>query len=428
MATTRWLGGAPAVAQVNTWTFAGTFLANETVTFAYGGVSWVYTLTSGTIATFLPLLEAAYNALSETYYPQFAEQTADSTATTLTLTADTPGKPFTVTVSTDSVSGTINGGSSSTGTATTASSGPNDWSTAANWSAGAVPGADDVIVDDPTWPIYYGLAQSAVTLTSLSIPAKFSGSGSRIGLPRQNADGSAYPEYRNDYLTVSVTTLTVGRGDGDGAERIKLNVGANACTADVYKTASGIDDDGEAEALLFKGTSASNVLRVHGGAEVGVAVYGGETANLSGGVTVNPGGWLRCGSGTTLGAVTNNGGGVELNSAIATSLTHTALGGSTVVYGAGAVAQLTLRGGYCAYCTSGTLGGNTLLTGNAVLDFDQDVRGKTVTNPVEIQSDSATVLDNNFVVNAGSNLVLDFNHCSSKGLGANVRLTRAATA
>jgi hypothetical protein len=424
VSTRRWLGGAPAIQQVNTFTFGGTWVVGETITFTYGSLAWTYAVTSTTIATFLPLLEAAYEALAADEYPAHAEQTADSTSTTLTLTADTAGVPFTVTVATNSAAGTINGGASTTGTATTASSGPNDWSTAANWSGAAVPvNSDDVVLDDPTWDILYGLAQSAVTLTSLLASSSFEG---RVGLPKINEAGN-YPEYRPDYLAVSSTNVYVGRGGGgDGSARFKLDVGSVACTCDVYLTGSGEDEN--TEAFLFKGTSASNVLRTHGDAEVGVAVYGGEAANLSGGVTLNGGASARFGSGVTLAVVVNNGSVVEINSAVGTSLTQD--GGSCVINGTGAVAQLTIRNGYVAYNTTGTLGGSTLLTGDGTLDFTRDLRGKTVTNPVERQSDVSQVIDDFFVVNVGGNFVVDNNHCAANGLrlGTNVRVTRAATA
>src|SRR5262245_15616418 len=89
VSTRRWLGRAPAVAQVRTWTFAGVWVIGDLITFTYGSRSWSYAITSATIATFLPLLDAAYDALDAGQYPEFAEQTAGSTATTLTLTADT---------------------------------------------------------------------------------------------------------------------------------------------------------------------------------------------------------------------------------------------------------------------------------------------------------------------------------------------------
>ena len=143
MATNLWQGGAVAVNQVQTWTFAGTWTISDTITITVGNQSWTYAIASATIATFLASLLAALDALSGSVYPAIVGSGeivwTNPTGSTLVGTAGTAGKPFTVTISTDSAGGTINGSTSSTGTATTASSGPADWSTAANWSTGLVP-------------------------------------------------------------------------------------------------------------------------------------------------------------------------------------------------------------------------------------------------------------------------------------------------
>jgi hypothetical protein len=95
MATRRWTGTAPKVAQVQTYAFGGTWEVGDIIRVKFGNKTWNYSVTSATITTFLPLFVTAFNALSSTDYPEFAEITASSNSTTLTLTADTAGKSFT---------------------------------------------------------------------------------------------------------------------------------------------------------------------------------------------------------------------------------------------------------------------------------------------------------------------------------------------
>lgn len=110
MTTLYWTGAAPAVQGVKIWTFATAGTIGDIITVTVGNKSFQYTTTSATIATFLPLLEAALSALDEASYQEFSEITWDSTSTTLTATDNTAGKPSTVTVSTNSGTTTINTG------------------------------------------------------------------------------------------------------------------------------------------------------------------------------------------------------------------------------------------------------------------------------------------------------------------------------
>lgn len=429
MASIRWIGGARAIAQVRTYTFTGTWVVGETVTVTYGNLAWTYALTDATIATFLPLLEAAYNALSAADYPAHAEQTAGSTATTLTLTADTAGRPFTATVSTNSAAGLINGGASSTGTATVASAGPNDVGTAANYSGGALPGNGDTLSIDPDADddLLYSLdALAAVTTLTVNHTGTV-----LTGLPSQNTDGGAgYPEYRPQYLQTAGGTVTLGSAGQSfqGTGRFKHDAGSAQATWKVYGAASG-QDDGGMEACLLKGTHASNALAVLGQSEVGVAAFGGETATLLTLTATGQGAFVRCGAGVTLGTVTNAGAGVELNSAVGTKLEHTAAGGTTALNGAGNVAQLTIKGGSVAYNRGGTLNGATVLMNGAVLDFSQDTGAVLVTNPIDCYGGAAVLDPDKRANNVSSVLIVDYNGFDpGLGLGADVRVTRGVPA
>lgn len=393
MATKRWVGGAPAVAQVQDYVFAGTWEATDVITLTRGNVTVSTTAGSTVTATVVSSLVTTWNALTSAIYPQFAKITASVvTSTTFRLTADNKGEPFTVTIATTETGGgaadaqTIDGGASSVGTTTTASSGPNDWTTAANWSGGAIPvGADDIFIQAGGYDILYGLAQSAVTLTSLTIDQSFqpnNNGNATIGLPEQNEDG--YAEDNGRYLQISATTLRIGRGVGAGSGRIKIDVGSVACTCIVEGTGQGLEPG--LEAFLFKGTSASNILQVNRGS-VGVAVFAGETANVTGGLkigyvdNVQSDAIVKCGSGVTMPTVQKSGGKLDCASNV-TTFTQTA---GESWHRSGAVATLSLQGGVYHENASGT----SLTTGvtvfdRALLDFGQDLIAKTVTPKITV--------------------------------------------
>lgn len=307
----------------------------------------------------------------------------------MTLTGDTAGKPFTVTSGVSGGTGTI--GAVTTGTAAT---GPNHWDNADNWSGGAVPiNADDVVVEQGS-DILYGLAQSAVTLTSLTVKRSFIG---RIGLPAiANADQAAasrYAEYRATYLAIGATTISVGEGAGTGSGRLKIDTGAVAHTTNLYGTGAPLETG--LPAMLLKGSNAANVLNVTRGS-IGVALLAGETAQLATlrvgyDTQVESDAQVRLGSGVTLAAVETSGGQIEINGAT-TSLT---IGAGTVDIRAGAHAAITQYGGILNYRGTGTV--TTLVVGpGAVADFGKDLRDRTLTN-CEVHR-GASLLDPNRTV------------------------------
>lgn len=381
MATLRWKGGAAPVSQVTAYVFGGTWETSDIVTCTIGSKTFSVVGNSTTISTVVDAVVTAWNALSSTNYPEFAEITASRSSNSLVLTADTAGVPFTCTVATTETGGgaadaqTIDSVTSSTGTDSTACQGPNFWSVAANWDGGTVPvNSDTVYIENSDVDIKYGLAQSAVTLTALHVLASYTGS---IGLPERNTSGTAnYAEYRSTYLAISATTVNIGDGDGQGSGRIKLNVGTAQCTLNVRNTSQGAESN--LEALLWKGTHASNEVNITKGS-VGIAVYGGETATVS---TLRVGyrdsqssdSKVRCGSGVTHTTLSMSGGEVILGAGL-TTITKTA-GDLTVK--SGNVTTWTDDGGDSAYLGTGTV--TTLNLSNAKMDFGQDMRTRTVTN------------------------------------------------
>lgn len=377
MANVIWKGGAPAVAQVTTCTVGGTVEADDIFKITIGTKTLSVAAGSTAAATVATTIAAAFNALSSTDYPEFAEITALATSGgAFTLTSDTAGVPFTVTLATTEANGSAADNQTFTQAATTANSGPNDWSTAANWSGGAVPvNSDDVYFEDSTIDCFYGMDQSAVTVTSLTIRNTFTGT---IGLPRTNENG--YVEYRDTYLKIGATTITIGQGSGDGSGRIKINAGSVQAALNVHNSGTALDDG--VPSILFLGTHASNAITVSGGS-VGVAFYAGEVSTVSSlKVSVTDGldmSEVVCGLGVTLGTVVNYNGSITCDTTTAAITSLTQYGGQLIIDGkANAVTALTIYGGTAYYNTAGTCT-LAVVGASGTLDFRRDMRAKTVT-------------------------------------------------
>lgn len=417
MANVRWKGKALAVAQVSTITVGGTWVNGETATLTINGRNLVLTVgatvTTAAIATALKemwngdtITGDATRSETGNNVPEFDEVTATVSGSVVTLTGDTKGKPFTLTVSETSPSGTL------TLATTTAATGPNHWDNAQNWDTGAVPvSTDTVYLDNSDVSVKYGLAQSAVTLTALHIGQSFSGD---VGLPESNADGTEYLEYRDQYLAIGVTTLTIGRGEGNGSGRLKINTGSVQTALTIEDGAAGTDSD--LPAVIWKGTHISNTVTVRGNGTFGAAAFGAETATIAT-LSVEGSAEVICSSGVTLTTVTVHGGTVSLASAVTTL---TVRDGEVTVDGAGAVTTANVWGGTLVYNSSGALG--TATVGEAgQIDFSQDPGTKTVTNPIDAYNIDP-VLDPDQTV---TNLRIDYNGLAPlASLGTNVRLTR----
>jgi hypothetical protein len=285
MATRIWRGDAVAIAQVVHLTVSGTWAQNDTASFTLNGKTFEVTIgTLVTTAQVATTLAEAWNGTAFTdtsasvditgggsAIAEMAEITASTDGSDLILTADTAGKPFDNPTTAETTAGDGALGSWST---TTSSDGPNDWSTADNWDGDTVPvNSDDVIIPEGAVSILYGLDQSAVTLASLTIEQGFTGT---IGLPEVTASG--YDEYRDTYLRVSATDLSIGEGNGNGSSRIKIDVGSNQTTANISN--SGQVATAATPAILLKGSHASNAVNVLKGS-VGIAALPGETATVA---------------------------------------------------------------------------------------------------------------------------------------------------
>lgn len=366
MATLVFTGNAQAVTQVATATPANVE-AGDVFTLTINGKSVDYTATTTVLADVVAGLVSAVNF---SVIPEFQEITASDAATHVVLTADTSGKPFTVSGS------ATDGGGTDTQTLTIATlvqaTGPNHWDNADNWSTGNVPaGGDDVFIENTETSILYGLGQSAVALARLAVSAGFTG---QIGLPRVNGDGSAeYVEYRPRFLAVEATVIEIGRGSGSGSGRIQIDSGSTATALTVHST--GLPADDNAPAVLWKGTAAGNTLDVLGGS-VGVAFAGDETATLA--TLRAASGDVFCGTGVTLATVACSGDALLQFQSSVTTINQS--GGEIVLLGQTSVDTLNLDGGRVDYRSSGTVSSVSLDGPDAELDFSADVRSRTVSS------------------------------------------------
>lgn len=378
MPTPVWQGSARAVAQVNTFVFAGTWEADDVIRVSFSnGKRYDFTAGSTVIATVLSTLVTNWLALDDSDYPEFAEITPTANATTLTCTAATPGKPFTVTLTPLEANlgaadaQTIEGaGTATTGTAATVSSGPNDWSTAANWSGGAIPAdADDIRIENSAVSILYGLAQSAVEPATFNVAASFTGT---IGLPRTNIDAASYVEYRDLYLQLGPVAASIGYGEGPGSGRIKLDCTSDQTALTVYSTGAAIEPG--VPAFLWKGTHASNVVEVQAG-DVGIAVFAGETATI---LTLQIAGNSKVwgGAGLTLTTLKQDAEATDVFFE-GTGTTLTLTKGKLSVKG-GNITTLTNNAGTVYYLGAGTIG--TYKGGDgSTLDCTKDLTTRTIT-------------------------------------------------
>jgi hypothetical protein len=373
VATVIWKGDSAPVAQVTTCTVGGTIDAAQVFAVTIGSKT-LRVAAGGTTATaVVAAIVSAWNALNAIAYPEFAGiSIANNLDGSFTLTG-APGVPFSVTLITTEGDGSPADHETFTQATSTAATGPAFWLEPKNWSTGSVPVSnDDVVVQNSSANILYGLDQQSVTLASLSIDQSFTGT---IGLPRTNPAG--YVEYRGTYLQIKAAAIAIGAGAGGGSGRIKLDTGIAQVALSVLN--SGSPSETGVKSILWKGTHASNTVTLSKGS-FGAAVFAGETATIATlkiGFRTNVAGDcdVQLGAGCTLTAIVKTGGNLELNSSFSTLL-HSA--GETTI-AAGTPASLTISGGSVRYRTAGNYTQATV-SGGGELDFRQDLRGRGGTN------------------------------------------------
>lgn len=326
---------------------------------------------AGTAAT----AAALRTALSTSTIPEFVEIAWTVSGSTVTATSSplniNGGLPFTVATSVSGGAGTM-----STPSTTTNAAGHLHWDDPNNWSTGSVPATgDDVVIDNFSGNILYGLTQSSVTLNSLTITSNFTGT---IGLPKTNANG--YSEYRPDYLQISATTVQIGYGPGSCSGRIKLNLGVNPAAVSVYGTSSTAEKG--LPALQILGSNAANAFNTIQGS-IGLANEPNTTAQFP---TVEIGSDtnqatdvnLICGPGCTLANISQCGG---LITTYANVTTWTKFAGDSYVLGTASVTTLKQYGkGTHYWLSTGTLGSGTFVGPSSDLDSSCDLNNRTATN------------------------------------------------
>lgn len=255
---------ASKVAQVCTATVGGT-LAGETFTISVGGVIMA-THTDGTtvIADTVAALVAAWNSST---HPYAIGVTATDDSPIVTLTADTPGVPFTPTVNTPGAAATF------VLATPTANSGPNVLGLADNWDASAaLPEAgDELHFADSAIPICWDLdALNAITFANIYFDMSHTG---KLGLNYQvfatSADGSSVnttvAEYRPTHLELASNgDVYIGGGQklgAIGASRICLDTLAVACTVEVVTTAATSAEPGR-HAVRLRGNNAGTKIYI----------------------------------------------------------------------------------------------------------------------------------------------------------------------
>ncbi|MCK9569306.1 hypothetical protein M0R72_10250 [Candidatus Pacearchaeota archaeon] len=375
MATCVFIGGAPAVAKVITCTIGGTIETTDIFRATIGNKTLSVVGGSPEAAACATAFAAAWNALSASDYPEFAEITALATGGgALTLTAKTPGMDFAVTLSTTETGGGTADNQTFTQSTTIVNDGPNHLITPANWSGAALPVDDDtIIIEKGSGSIYYGLDQLEIT-PDLFIDEH--DATETIGLPRVNETG-LYPEYREQYLKISPDVCVVNGGTG----RLKLNTGTVQTAITILNTGTPAEDG--LGAVIWKGTHASNAVSVTKG-DLSIAPFAGEVATV---LTLKMGYYsspdtdaiVRCGSGVTLGTIIKNGGNLTCDTTTAAIASFTNSAGEATIYGmTNAVTSLSVYGGRVYYSTAGTLTAAVIMA-EGVLDFSRDMRSKTVT-------------------------------------------------
>lgn len=295
MADFKVAGDALAVAEVQTVQVTA-YHASTTYSLLRNGKS-VTAIAEGTVDDTAAELASDWN---DDENPEMEEATAEAATDTVTLTADEAGKPIPLTTREDGGTGTIGDP-----VITTAAKGPSvlcaeNCKNVATGERDLPTTGDSLTLEQLDIDLKYHLdALAAVTLTLLSIEASFTG---QVALAPVNEDASDhYDEDRVKYLTVGATSCVIGGGDSeaDGSGLIAIDFGAVLTNCLVIKT-DDADLDG-LHAFLFKGTNASNVLRMEGGS-CDVAPFAGELATI---LTATIGGdaELRTSKGVTLGTV-----------------------------------------------------------------------------------------------------------------------------
>lgn len=187
MSTRYFLGAEAAVAQKNTFTIGGTLEAGDKliITMTAENLStyvFSYSAASATKSAEAILMAAAWNASTNALCTPI---TATAVGDTVELLADVAGVPFFAAASTTESDDGAADDQTFTMAATTPNAGPSCWSSTANWSGGAVPVTDDIVIFDgrTTVSALYGMNQTGVDLAKMHVMPSYTGSIGSAGAP-----------------------------------------------------------------------------------------------------------------------------------------------------------------------------------------------------------------------------------------------------
>jgi len=363
MADKVWFGGAAAVPQVDTVTLGGTFAASETITLTINSKDLVLTL--GTTVDLATVVGELYNMCTGTAVGSsgYSRNTtgdavgefailayAEDSVSKLTITGPSDGRPFTLTTSTDSVSGTVTKASVTTPT------GPHHFSNVDNWGGSVPVDGDNLIFDHRgSSDLKYDISQTTFTPAKLTLSRGFEHA---IGLPdvfQGTTNALNFSEFLEtdftfgDTADATITEMTVKIDAPTTSTRIRMNTQAKKTLLSVYGT--GQRELDFLPNLLWKGTHASNTVDVYGG-DVGIAVGDDETATVSALTVYGSSGTTTVQLGVSVTVTTTR---VELGTVISdSSLGNLTMIGGTVTASAG-LGDLDMSGGTATVTLASTL-------------------------------------------------------------------------
>jgi hypothetical protein len=292
MSTNVFRGTCPAIAQV----WAGevtTHIAGDTYTLTLTDLdngdtdALTYTVTSAdtTVTLVAASIVAAILASGK---PLFQRLTPSSGAVAgqVVLTAAVAGQPF-------SVVATEGGGGSAAwqnDANVVASSSPNDYGLADNWTAGHIPTtAEDVVIPAEAPAILFGLNQTSPAIGSFTRRQGHALNIGRYQGPTGGTVGKLYP------LRLHVGTGNVEIGGSGGVVAIDCGADASIVMVDSSAVAPG---DG-LNAVYLRGTALDSPYVVNG--NVGIGTWPGDAVTLkSGGTLLVLGGDVTIGTSTVV--------------------------------------------------------------------------------------------------------------------------------
>jgi hypothetical protein len=420
VAVRSWKGNAVQVKQIATIAVANTWAQNDTATITVDGLDFVVTIgTLVTTAQVATTIKQAFNGetLTDTAasctiavadggaqaIPALSEMVATVSSSTVTLTARTAGKPFTISVS-ETTAGT---GTATLTLSATANAGKHEWDNADNWSAATVPVDDDVLAfNEGNVDLKWDLS-TAIQLATINKSMVYTGN---VGLAETDTDNAAKPyrQYRTPtYLTTDdntvTTTANLETGQGRGSSRFKWDAGAGQVVLHLYgkpqRAETGVP------ATLFKGSHASNEINNNGG-DLGIAFFPGETAvvaTLRNGDGPASQAETTCGTGVTLTTVVSNGGKVHTASAMTTASEY----GGEWDHRVGTITTLNVLGGTFYPLADATI--TTLTVGSGgVFDARKGADAFVITNTIQLYA-GASFYDPQ---GRAGNVVFKLNNCS----------------